>query len=63
MISPGPIKNNQSKKLLKELVNIIPMARLGNPEEILGLLYFLASNNSSYITGQNILIDGGRTVI
>ena len=63
MISPGPIKNNQSKKLLNELINIIPMERLGDPKEILGLLYFLSNSDSSYITGQNILIDGGRTII
>ena len=63
MVSPGPIINNQSKKLLSELNKIIPMERLGDPKEILGLLYFLSSNESSYITGQNILIDGGRTII
>ena len=63
MLSPGPIKNNQSSKLIKELENIIPMNRLGNSEEIFGLLYFLSSKDSSYITGQNILVDGGRTII
>ena len=63
MVSPGPIYNNQSKKLLNELNNIIPMERLGSPKEISGLLLFLSSSNSSYITGQNILIDGGRTII
>ena len=63
MVSPGSIQNNQSKELLKELKNIIPMRRLGSYSEILGILLFLANNNSSYITGQNILVDGGRTVI
>ena len=63
MVSPGPIKNNQSKKLLDELNKIIPMERLGKPHEILGLLFFLSSDDSSFITGQNILIDGGRTII
>ena len=63
MISPGPIKNNQSKDLLKELTNIIPMNRLGNVKDILGALFFLASEESSYITGQNFVIDGGRTII
>ena len=63
MISPGPIKNNQTNALVKELENIIPMARLGKVHEILGALYFLSNRNSSYITGQNILIDGGRTII
>jgi NAD(P)-dependent dehydrogenase (short-subunit alcohol dehydrogenase family) len=63
MVSPGSIKNKQSKKLLKELENVTPMARLGNSNDIFGILYFLASDDSSYITGQNILVDGGRTVI
>ena len=63
MVSPGPIYNNQSKKLLNELNNLIPMERLGSPKEIVGLLLFLSSSDSSYITGQNILIDGGRTII
>ena len=63
MISPGPIKNNQSKDLLEELNNIIPMNRLGNYKDLLGALFFLANKESSYITGQNIVIDGGRTII
>ena len=63
MVSPGSISNNQSRKLVNELKNIIPMERLGNPKDILSLLLFLSSSDSSYITGQNILIDGGRTII
>jgi NAD(P)-dependent dehydrogenase (short-subunit alcohol dehydrogenase family) len=63
MVSPGSIENNQSKQLLKELKNIIPMRRLGSYKEILGILFFLANDDSSYITGQNILVDGGRTII
>lgn len=63
MVSPGSIQNNQSKKLLKELKNIIPMRRLGSYSDILGILFFLANNDSSYVTGQNILVDGGRTII
>ena len=63
MLSPGPIKNNQSIKLRKELKNLIPMNRLGKSDELFGLLNFLASEESSYLTGQNIIIDGGRTII
>ena len=39
------------------------MGRLGRPEDLLGLIFFLASDQSSYITGQNILVDGGKTII
>ena len=63
MISPGPIKNNQHKHLLNELNNIIPMNRLGNYKDLYGLLLLLSNDDSSYITGQNIIIDGGRTII
>ena len=63
MISPGPIKNNQNKDLLNELNNIIPMNRLGNYKDLYGLLLLLSNDDSSYITGQNIVIDGGRTII
>ncbi len=63
MVSPGPVKNKQKKKLLSEIENATPMARLGNPGDILGLLLFLSSDDSSYITGQNILVDGGKTII
>ena len=39
------------------------MNRLGKYEEMFGLLNFLSSDESSYLTGQNILVDGGRTII
>jgi len=39
------------------------MGRLGRPEDLLGLMMFLASDQSLYITGQNILVDGGKTII
>ena len=63
MISPGSIKRNQNKKLTKQLKNIIPMNRLGNPDDVMGILLYLASEYSNYTTGQNFLIDGGRTII
>ena len=63
MVSPGPVKNKQSLKLLGEIENVTPMARLGNPKDMFGLLFFLASDDATYITGQNILVDGGKTII
>lgn len=63
MVSPGPVLNKQSPSLVKELINLTPMKKLNKPENITGILYFLASNKSSFITGQNIIIDGGRTII
>ena len=63
MVSPGAIKRNQSKLLMRELKNIIPMNRLARPDDLKGLLLYLASEQSNYTTGQNFLIDGGRTSI
>lgn len=63
MISPGPIKNKQNKKLIAELINQIPSKQLGKPENLFGLLELLSSEQSRYITGQNILVDGGRSII
>ena len=63
MVSPGPVKNKQNTKLLSEIENMTPMERLGDPKDILGILFFLANDDSSYITGQNILVDGGKTII
>ena len=40
-----------------------PLGRLGNPEDLFEILFFLASENSSYVTGQNIIVDGGKTFI
>ena len=51
MVSPGPIKNNQSKELLNELNNIIPMRRLGDYRDLFGLLLLLA-NEESHITSK-----------
>lgn len=58
-ISPGGIKNNQSKEFIKRYENITPMQRMGERDDIKGAIHFLSSNLSSYITGQNIIIDGG----
>ena len=63
MISPGPILNDQSKTLVKNIKKITPMKRLANRSDLLGMIKFLLSGNSRFITGQNIVIDGGRTII
>ena len=63
-ISPGafPSPSVQRKKgFIKELSKRIPMERIGSPEELKGVVEFLASGMSSYVTGQNIIVDGGWT--
>ena len=63
MLSPGPIYNNHPKKFENELKKIIPAGRMATRENILPSIDFLLDKNNSYINGQNILIDGGRTII
>jgi NAD(P)-dependent dehydrogenase (short-subunit alcohol dehydrogenase family) len=58
-ISPGGVFNNQSKEFVRAYSNRVPFGRMANVEEIIGLPIFLLSDLSSYITGQNLFIDGG----
>lgn len=63
-ISPGPFPNTDVQKnqdFISELEKKTPMGRIGKPHEIKGAIVFLASNASSYVTGQNISVDGGWT--
>jgi 3-oxoacyl-[acyl-carrier protein] reductase len=67
-ISPGFIntdltRNSLSKKEIASIENSIPLNRLANPEEVAELVYFLGSDLNTYLTGQNIIIDGGYTII
>lgn len=60
-LSPGSIENEQDAEFLNNLRSRIPMGRLANVEEYKGAIQFLASDASSYMTGQNLIIDGGRS--
>jgi len=62
-LSPGGIFNNQLDDFVKCASNLIPMGRMAEVSEMAGALVFLASDASSYLTGQNIVIDGGRVII
>ncbi|MGO8988415.1 MAG: glucose 1-dehydrogenase [bacterium] len=65
-IAPGVIKTRLSEALWKDpavnakAIASIPMMRLGEPEEVAGAVVFLASKAGSYITGETIVVDGGR---
>jgi NAD(P)-dependent dehydrogenase (short-subunit alcohol dehydrogenase family) len=60
-LSPGSIENNQDPEFLMNLKSRIPLGRLANVDEYKGAIQFLASDASSYMSGQNLIIDGGRS--
>ncbi len=61
-LSPGPFPSSSaSAELIERLQTHSPMGRMGQPHELKGALVFLASDASSYVTGQNLMIDGGWT--
>ena len=49
----------EDKKTRKEVLQSIPLNRIGTPEEVVSAILFLASTNAEFITGQNIIVDGG----
>ena len=61
-LSPGSVLHDQPKELQKNLKKLIPMNRLAKKNEYMGAIKFLCSNDSDYMTGQNLVIDGGRSV-
>jgi NAD(P)-dependent dehydrogenase (short-subunit alcohol dehydrogenase family) len=66
-IAPGLISTDintaeiEDERLLKKMLNLIPLRRLGQPSDIAMMSVFLASNTSNFMTGQTISIDGGVT--
>ena len=61
-LSPGGVYAGQPREFVNRLTNLIPMKRMAEIDEYKGTLLFLCSDSSKYMTGQNIIIDGGRTV-
>jgi len=62
-LSPGGVYNKDiDPKFVKKLINLIPMARMAMQDEYKGAIVFLCSDASSYMTGNNLVIDGGRSI-
>lgn len=62
-VSPGGIFDHQNTVFVDNYSRKVPMKRMGTPEDIAGPVSFLLSDNSTYITGQNLIVDGGWTII
>ena len=62
-LSPGGVYNKQDTKFVKRLKDKIPLKRMARKDEYIGAVQFLASEASKYMTGHNLIIDGGRSII
>ncbi|MEW6614435.1 MAG: SDR family oxidoreductase [Thermodesulfobacteriota bacterium] len=60
-ISPGGVYTNQPEDFVARLTNLIPMGRMAKKDEYKAAIIFLVSDASYYMTGTNLVIDGGRT--
>ena len=58
-VSPGGIFRKQPKKFIKKYLDKTPLGRMGTEDDVANAVIFLSSNLSTYITGQNIIVDGG----
>lgn len=61
-LSPGGVFNGQSEEFVLRLSNLIPLGRMATRDEYRAAVQFLCSDASSYMNGQNIVMDGGRSV-
>lgn len=73
-LSPGPIRTDallglagpdpdKQQALLDHMANLVPLGRVGEPEEVAKAALFLASDDSSYVNGSELFVDGGRAQI
>lgn len=62
-ISPGGIFDNQNEKFVDSYNKKVPLRKMGEPEDIAAAVHFLLSDDAAYITGHNLMVDGGWSIV
>jgi len=60
-VIPGGVYNNHNEQFVKAYSDRVPMGRMADKTELTGIILYLLSDSSSYVTGQNFVVDGGLT--
>lgn len=67
VVSPGPIRtpltSRQSADVIARIASTVPMGRMGEPDEVAKAALYLASDDSSFVTGTELFVDGGRAQV
>lgn len=62
-VSPGGIFDNQPESFVNNYNNKVPLKRMGNPKDIVSAVFYLLTDEASYVTGHNLVVDGGWSIV
>ncbi|MBC6110554.1 SDR family oxidoreductase [Pedobacter fastidiosus] len=62
-VSPGGIFDNQPEKFVENYNKKVPMRKMGSPKDIVAAVFYLLTDEASYTTGHNLVVDGGWSII
>ena len=61
-LCPASLENGQDPEFVEKIAKLIPMGRMSHPDEYVGTILYMLSDTCSYMTGTNVILDGGRTI-